>query len=212
VGEAPAPPGRGSATASPCGSARQVHRPPRCGSFPSLGTWRSPVAHLSRATGAQTSRRPADSRDERGSRRPRPQGAGPRPQLHGVQPARYPRPPRCGSFPSLGTWRSPVAHLSRATGAQTSRRPADSRDERGSRRPRPQGVGPRPQLHGVQSARYPRPPRCGSFPSLGTWRSPVAHLNGVQGVAGSNPAVPITAPQPHGCGAFVFRAVIGTAR
>ncbi len=25
----------------------------------------------------------------------------------------------------------------------------------------------------------------------GTWRSPVAHLNGVQGVAGSNPAVPI---------------------
>ena len=24
----------------------------------------------------------------------------------------------------------------------------------------------------------------------GTWRSPVAHLNGVQGVAGSNPAVP----------------------
>ena len=25
---------------------------------------------------------------------------------------------------------------------------------------------------------------------LGTWRSPVAHLNGVQGVAGSNPAVP----------------------
>ena len=26
---------------------------------------------------------------------------------------------------------------------------------------------------------------------LGTWRSPVAHLNGVQGVAGSNPAVPI---------------------
>ena len=26
---------------------------------------------------------------------------------------------------------------------------------------------------------------------FGTWRSPVAHLNGVQGVAGSNPAVPI---------------------
>lgn len=26
--------------------------------------------------------------------------------------------------------------------------------------------------------------------SCGTWRSPVAHLNGVQGVAGSNPAVP----------------------
>src|SRR5215213_1770095 len=25
----------------------------------------------------------------------------------------------------------------------------------------------------------------------GTWRSPVAHLNGVQGAAGSNPAVPI---------------------
>ncbi len=25
---------------------------------------------------------------------------------------------------------------------------------------------------------------------VGTWRSLVAHLNGVQGVAGSNPAVP----------------------
>ena len=30
----------------------------------------------------------------------------------------------------------------------------------------------------------------GSLSSDGTWRSPVAHLNGVQGVAGSNPAVP----------------------
>ena len=29
-----------------------------------------------------------------------------------------------------------------------------------------------------------------SLSGLGTWRSPVAHLNGVQGVAGSNPAVP----------------------
>ena len=29
-----------------------------------------------------------------------------------------------------------------------------------------------------------------TFTFLGTWRSPVAHLNGVQGVAGSNPAVP----------------------
>ena len=28
------------------------------------------------------------------------------------------------------------------------------------------------------------------FKHIGTWRSPVAHLNGVQGVAGSNPAVP----------------------
>ena len=36
----------------------------------------------------------------------------------------------------------------------------------------------------------PRDPRLYSRPS-GTWRSPVAHLNGVQGVAGSNPAVPI---------------------
>ena len=27
--------------------------------------------------------------------------------------------------------------------------------------------------------------------SYGTWRSPVAHCNGVAGVAGSNPAVPI---------------------
>ena len=34
------------------------------------------------------------------------------------------------------------------------------------------------------------PQRALPFPPLGTWRSPVAHLNGVQGVAGSNPAVP----------------------
>ena len=35
----------------------------------------------------------------------------------------------------------------------------------------------------------------------GTWRSSVAHLNGVQGVAGSNPAVPIVAPQLEAVGA-----------
>ncbi len=29
---------------------------------------------------------------------------------------------------------------------------------------------------------------------LGTWRSPVAHCNGVAGVAGSNPAVPTDRP------------------
>ena len=29
-----------------------------------------------------------------------------------------------------------------------------------------------------------------SFAHDGTWRSPVAHLNGVQGVVGSNPTVP----------------------
>ena len=33
-----------------------------------------------------------------------------------------------------------------------------------------------------------------TFPLLGTWRSSVAHLNGVQGVAGSNPAVPTEEP------------------
>ena len=30
---------------------------------------------------------------------------------------------------------------------------------------------------------------------FGTWRSPVAHCNGVAGVAGSNPAVPIEGPR-----------------
>ena len=40
----------------------------------------------------------------------------------------------------------------------------------------------------------------------GTWRSPVAHLNGVQGVAGSNPAVPMGSPRIGICrsGGFVF--------
>lgn len=38
------------------------------------------------------------------------------------------------------------------------------------------------------------PMRVSFDPSDGTWRSPVAHLNGVQGVAGSNPAVPILQP------------------
>src|SRR6185312_11598884 len=40
--------------------------------------------------------------------------------------------------------------------------------------------------------------------SDGTWRSPVAHLNGVQGVAGSNPAVP-TRPRPKRPGALSCR-------
>ncbi len=34
--------------------------------------------------------------------------------------------------------------------------------------------------------------------SRGTWRSPVAHCNGVAGVAGSNPAVPIEKERAHG--------------
>jgi hypothetical protein len=38
---------------------------------------------------------------------------------------------------------------------------------------------------GLDCALLRSPERCG------TWRSPVAHLNGVQGAAGSNPAVPI---------------------
>src|SRR5690606_7007588 len=41
----------------------------------------------------------------------------------------------------------------------------------------------------------------------GTWRSPVAHLNGVQGVAGSNPAVPTrgkeSPPTHYAVGGFV---------
>ena len=35
-----------------------------------------------------------------------------------------------------------------------------------------------------------------NFLRRGTWRSPVAHLNGVQGVAGSNPAVPTQRGMP----------------
>jgi hypothetical protein len=34
-----------------------------------------------------------------------------------------------------------------------------------------------------------------AFPLFGTWRSPVAHLTGGQGVAGSNPAVPTFGPE-----------------
>ena len=46
---------------------------------------------------------------------------------------------------------------------------------------------------------FPPPAARATIPALsfGTWRSPVAHCNGVAGVAGSNPAVPIqgiTAP------------------
>src|SRR5688572_30464804 len=47
-------------------------------------------------------------------------------------------------------------------------------------------------------------PRCwrrhyNSVPHDGTWRSPVAHCNGVAGVAGSNPAVPMgTEPTASG--------------
>lgn len=41
---------------------------------------------------------------------------------------------------------------------------------------------------------------------IGTWRSPVAHLNGVQGVAGSNPAVPthLFAPQAFRLAGLLF--------
>jgi hypothetical protein len=44
-------------------------------------------------------------------------------------------------------------------------------------------------------------------PVFGTWRSPVAHLNGVQGVAGSNPAVPtwISEGPASTCDAGPFR-------
>jgi hypothetical protein len=50
------------------------------------------------------------------------------------------------------------------------------------------------------------PARSGELHSNGTWRSPVAHLNGVQGVAGSNPAVPIEGPRSgiSRSGAFAF--------
>lgn len=32
--------------------------------------------------------------------------------------------------------------------------------------------------------------KTGKMPSFGAWRSPVAYLNGVQGVVGSNPIAP----------------------
>ncbi len=42
----------------------------------------------------------------------------------------------------------------------------------------------------------------------GMWRSPVAHLNGVQGVAGSNPVIPMCKRKPGNdlrrAGLFVF--------
>ena len=40
-------------------------------------------------------------------------------------------------------------------------------------------------------------PRRQPIVSHGTWRSPVAHCNGVAGVAGSNPAVPIEKERAH---------------
>jgi hypothetical protein len=55
-------------------------------------------------------------------------------------------------------------------------------------------TSPTPRSHGrvrgVASLRC-RGYNSASSSSLGTWRSPVAHCNGVAGVAGSNPAVPI---------------------
>ena len=43
----------------------------------------------------------------------------------------------------------------------------------------------------VSLSYLPGPEATAAWCPHGTWRSPVAHLNGVQGVAGSNPAVPI---------------------
>jgi hypothetical protein len=49
---------------------------------------------------------------------------------------------------------------------------------------------------GILGSPFPLPVARATIPplSFGTWRSPVAHCNGVAGVAGSNPAVPIGAP------------------
>ncbi len=100
----------------------------------------------------------------------------------GVEALREPRL-RCRSS---GTWRSPVAHLSRAAFAVAARATRQTRETSEDRRRRP-------ELHGVQGPQVVPDPRIeeGGLSSDGTWRSPVAHLNGVQGVAGSNPAVPI---------------------
>ena len=72
-------------------------------------------------------------------------------------------------------------------------------------------------LNGVQgvAAWYnPLPPkgfRSSMRVSVGTWRSLVAYLNGVQGVAGSNPAVPTTS-LPRQRNALACRAVARVLR
>ena len=46
--------------------------------------------------------------------------------------------------------------------------------------------------------------------TLGPWRSPVAHLHGMQGVRGSNPLGSTKGPRDHcDCGGFAF---LGVAR
>ena len=87
------------------------------------------------------------------------------------------------------------------------------------RAPRPRALGtgrharPSTRHAGRESPRSLEPaalraaPYKGMFPALGTWRSPVAHLNGVQGVAGSNPAVPMIGPAASPRALLVARPV-----
>ncbi len=49
---------------------------------------------------------------------------------------------------------------------------------------------PRPIHEAVQVSGIDPSPRVVNNEGVGTWRSLVAHLNGVQGVGGSNPLVP----------------------
>ena len=44
-----------------------------------------------------------------------------------------------------------------------------------------------------------------NLPAVGVWRSLVAHLHGVQGVAGSNPVTPTTSPSRSHIPLFVLR-------
>ncbi len=107
---------------------------------------------------------------------------------------------------SDGTWRSPVAHLSRA--ARNGRGFSyplirETSEDRGAPT-RNAWVGDRSSMgFSGQSALDPLN-EVDRLSSDGTWRSPVAHLNGVQGVAGSNPAVPIRlGPHRRGSGGGV---------
>ena len=108
----------------------------------SSGTWRSPVAHLSRAAFAVAARATRQTRETSEDRRRRP-------ELHGVQGPQVVPDPRIeeGGFSSDGTWRSPVAHLSRAAKMVAARPTRPSRETSEDRRRRP-------QLHGVQGPRW----------------------------------------------------------
>ncbi len=57
--------------------------------------------------------------------------------------------------------------------------------------------------------RFPTPREVFIISILGTWRSPVAHCNGVAGVAGSNPAVPIWARSRESGSGRLNRAQVG---